>query len=210
MKASPECSRPGATSGSSRHSFEAGNANLVWHLTGKTATANASSQRCTATLELRKVVVPAADPGEFNLLINDDVAATGKGGFTTGPKTVGVGEGSVRETAGANTSLADYDSSVECTRNGTVAVSVPGTKVDGAIARGDVVVCTFTNVQERHDASRTAHAPATAHAPDTAHAPASAHASDTAHASARPRLRRLRLRRRRCLRRRARSASTSS
>ena len=49
------------------------------------------------------------------------------------------------ETAGAGTNLADYDSSVECTRNGKVEVSVKGTKVDGAVANGDVVVCTFTN-----------------------------------------------------------------
>ena len=44
-------------------------------------------------------------------------------------------------------SLGDYSSKVDCTRNGQPAVSVPGTKVDGAIANGDVVVCTFTNTR---------------------------------------------------------------
>ena len=60
----------------------------------------------------------------------------------------GIGEGTVSETAGAGTNLADYDSKVECTRNGTVAVSVAGTKVDGAVAQGDIVVCTFTNTRK--------------------------------------------------------------
>ena len=83
-KVSQECSRSGRQVGVFRTEFEAGSGNLVWHLTGKNATANAGSPRCTATLELRKVVVPASDPGEFKLLINDDVVATGKGAFTTG------------------------------------------------------------------------------------------------------------------------------
>lgn len=52
------------------------------------------------------------------------------------------------ETAGPGTTLADYDSSVVCARNGTVEVSVPGTKVDGAVKPGDVVVCRFTNVRK--------------------------------------------------------------
>ena len=118
---------------------------LAWTLAGETATAWADSDGCTAQVELRKVVIPADDPGVFNLLINGEVRATGGNGTTTGPLVVGVGEGTASETAGPGTSLANYESSVECTRNGTVEVSVPGTKVDGAVAAGDVVVCTFTN-----------------------------------------------------------------
>ena len=125
--------------------FEAGAGNLVWTLSGGTATASAGSPRCTASVELRKVLAPADDPGSFQLRINGELHATGGHGATTGPVVVGIGEGTVSETAAPGTSLSDYDSSVECTRNGTVAVSVPGTKVDGAVARGDVVVCTFTN-----------------------------------------------------------------
>lgn len=120
---------------------------LSWTLNGKTEKADASSTRCTATLELRKVTVPADDPGLFNLLVNGQVYAVGRNGATTGPITVGVGEGTVSETAGPETDLADYDSKVECTRNGTLEVSVPGTKVDGAIGNGDTVVCTFTNTR---------------------------------------------------------------
>jgi Domain of unknown function DUF11 len=54
----------------------------------------------------------------------------------------------VSETAASGTSLGDYQSTVECTRNGKVEVSVKGTKVDGAVANGDVVVCTFTNTRK--------------------------------------------------------------
>ena len=78
----------------------------------------------------------------------DRLVTSGGNGTTTGPVVVGVGEGTVSETAASGTNLADYESSVQCTRNGTVAVSVAGTKVDVAVARGDVVVCTFTNRED--------------------------------------------------------------
>jgi hypothetical protein len=125
-----------------------GGATLTWKLGAKTAVANSSSKRCTATLELRKVTVPANDPGVFNLLVNNRVLATGGNGTTTGALTVGVGEGTVSESAAKGTSLGDYDSAVECTRNGKVEVSVKGTQVDGAVTNGDVVVCTFTNTRK--------------------------------------------------------------
>ena len=128
--------------------FDASAGNLVWSLSGKTATAGQGSKACTPTIELRKVTVPADDPGVFQLRINNTVVATGGNGTTSGQLRTGIGEGSVSETAGAGTSLADYDSKVECTRNGTVEISVTGTKVDGAVAQGDVVVCTFTNTRK--------------------------------------------------------------
>jgi hypothetical protein len=59
-----------------------------------------------------------------------------------------VGDGTVSETAGAGTSLADYDSTVDCTRNGVLEVSATGTKVDGQVANGDFVVCTFKNTRK--------------------------------------------------------------
>ena len=100
-----------------------------------TATANADSPACNPTLELRKVTFPADDPGNFQLRINNAVVATGGNGTTTGPLRIGIGEGTVSETAGPGTSLADYDSRVECTRNGVVDVSAQGTKVDGEVRR---------------------------------------------------------------------------
>lgn len=128
--------------------FDASSGNLVWTLSGNTATAGADSQACNPTVEVRKVSIPADDPGVFQLRINGAVVATGGNGTTSGPLRTGIGEGTVTETAAPGTRLADYDSRVECTRNGTVAVSVPGTKVDGAVAQGDVVVCTFTNTRK--------------------------------------------------------------
>ena len=132
----PTVFEPGRFVGVFSTPFEAESTNLVWSLSGRTATASSGSPRCTATVQLRKVVVPASDPGVFQLRLNGEVVATGGNGTTTEPITVGTGEGTVSETAVPGTSLADYDSSVECTRNGTVEVSVPGTKVDGAVARG--------------------------------------------------------------------------
>ena len=143
----PEVFEPGRYVGVFQTPFQAGATTLRWTLSDETATASASSQRCTATVEVRKVVVPASDPGVFELRINGRRLATGGNGTTTGPVVVGVGEGTASETAAPGTNLADYESSVQCTRNGAPAVSAAGTKVDVAVARGDVVVCTFTNLR---------------------------------------------------------------
>ena len=123
-------------------------ATLVWHLLNHTATASEGSPACNPTVELRKVTIPADDPGVFQLRIDNAIVATGGNGTTSGPLRTGIGEGTVSETAAPGTSLADYDSTVECTRNGTVEISVPGTKVDGEVRRGDTVVCTFTNTRK--------------------------------------------------------------
>jgi Domain of unknown function DUF11 len=140
----PVLFEPGQVVGQFQTPF-AGATTLTWTLGAATASAGSGATRCTATLELRKVTEPAGDPGVFNLLVNGRVLATGPNGTSTGPVTVGVGEGTASETAGPGTDLAAYESRVDCTRNGTLVVSVPGTKVDGAVANGDVVVCTFTN-----------------------------------------------------------------
>jgi hypothetical protein len=149
IRGQPERFLAGHQVGAFTTDFDASSESLVWHLTGnESAAASASSPPCDATIELQKITVPSNDPGVFNLLINNTVVATGGHGTTTGHLQIGTGEGTVRETAGPGTNLADYTSKVECTRNGTVAVSVPGTKVDGAIAAGDTVVCTFTNTRK--------------------------------------------------------------
>ena len=147
VRGQPTIFVPGRLVGAFQSPFS-GAASLTWTLGRKTVTASGSSARCTATLELRKVTVPADDPGLFNLQVNGQLWAIGGNGTTTGPITVGVGEGTVSETAGPGTDLSNYDSRVECTRNGTVKVSVPGTKVDGVVGTGDVVVCTFTNTRK--------------------------------------------------------------
>ena len=138
---------PATSSGRSRHRSQAPPPSRG-RSAERRSCADSGSPRCTATLELNKVTVPADDPGLFNLLVNNQLLAVGGNGTTTGPVTVGVGEGEVSETAGPGTDLANYDSTVTCTRNGSQEVSVPGTKVDGAVANGDVVVCTFTNTRK--------------------------------------------------------------
>jgi hypothetical protein len=143
----PTTFEPGASSGVVTTAF-GGAAAVTWTLAGQTATASSASPRCTATIELRKVTAPANDPGVFNLTLNGQVLATGGNGTTAGPYTVGIGEGTVSETAGPGTNLADYDSTITCSRNGTQELSTSGTKVDGAVANGDFVVCTFTNTRK--------------------------------------------------------------
>jgi uncharacterized repeat protein (TIGR01451 family) len=143
----PTTFQPGAWTGVFETPMN-GAATLTWTLARQTATASSTSTRCTAVIELRKVTAPANDPGVFNLLLNGQVLATGGNGTVAAPYTVGVGEGTVSETAGPGTNLADYESTVTCSRNGTVELSVSGTKVDGAVANGDFVVCSFTNVRK--------------------------------------------------------------
>jgi hypothetical protein len=140
----PTTFEPGAWTGVLETPFS-GAATLTWTLAGQSATASSVSTRCTAVIELRKVTAPADDPGVFNLLLNGQMLASGGNGTTAGPYTVGVGEGTVSETAGPGTNLADCESTISCSRNGTPALSVTGTKVDGAVANGDFVVCTSTN-----------------------------------------------------------------
>ena len=140
----PKLFEPGRWTGTFQTPFGSAGT-LAWTLAGQTVTASSASTRCTPILKLRKVTAPAGDPGVFNLLLNGQVLASGGNGTTAGPYTVGVGEGTVSETAGPGTNLADYESTVTCTRNGMPDVSVTGTKVDGAVANGDFVVCTFTN-----------------------------------------------------------------
>jgi hypothetical protein len=146
IRGQPLVFEPGRLIGAFQTPF-GGVGTLTWTLGSKTVTASGASSRCTASIELRKVTVPANDPGVFSLAINGATAITGPNGTTTGPLTIGIGEGTVSETAAAGTNLADYSSRIDCTRNGQPAVSVAGTKVDGAVANGDVVVCTFTNTR---------------------------------------------------------------
>jgi uncharacterized repeat protein (TIGR01451 family) len=144
----PEVFETGRHIGVFRTPFEAGGTPLVWHLAGHEQAASESSPACNPTVELRKVTVPASDPGVFELRIEGAIVATGGNGTTSRPLRTGIGEGTVSETAAPGTSLADYDSKVECSRNGTVEVSVAGTKVDGEVQAGDTVVCTFTNTRK--------------------------------------------------------------
>ena len=111
-----------------------------------------------AYLEVKKELVPADDPGKFDLLIDGAAAAEGVGnGGTTGRLEVSAGTQSapgatykVSEAAhpGSGTDLGNYDISWACARRGETAVLSSGTgpgPVDVPLEADDDVVCTFTN-----------------------------------------------------------------
>jgi plastocyanin len=101
----------------------------------------------TGTLTLKKVLVPATDPGKFTLAISTSSGTllgnflNGGNGATAGPMPVPAGNYVVSETAGSTspTTLAQYTSvisGVGCATNGAVT-----------IATGDNKVCTITNTR---------------------------------------------------------------
>ena len=103
---------------------------------------------CTITntrkpgLTVNKVLVPASDPGLFNLQIDGGTAGTGANvgnGGTTGLVAVTFGAHTVGETAGTATSLGDYLAVIggDCAADGSVTV-----------AAGESKVCTITNTRK--------------------------------------------------------------
>ena len=104
---------------------------------------NKRKPRVTVTKDL----VPSADGGLFDLQVNgstkaDDVGDAG----TTGSVNVAVGSNpTVGELAGTGTTLADYESSIECTGDSSASSSDSGPLSLGTLAAGDVVDCTITN-----------------------------------------------------------------
>ena len=121
------CSSPGRCVGVFKTPFEAGDERSTWTLSGEHRDGGRGlAEPCTATLEVRKVVRPPttrASSSSRSTTPSSPPAATGR---RPGPLVVGTGEGTVERDRRPGTSLADYDSRVECTRNGAVAVSVPG------------------------------------------------------------------------------------
>ncbi len=101
-------------------------------------------------LEVVKHLVPADDPGLFNLQIDQVTKATDVGNDgTTGEVVVGEGNHDVAELAGTGTSLGGYSSSISCrdlNGTGSVIASGNGTSLaDVPIADGSDVVCIVTN-----------------------------------------------------------------
>lgn len=100
----------------------------------------------TGTLKVTKVIVPAADPGKFNLEITPSGGTllanllNGGNGAIAGPVTVAAGNYVVSESAGSAspTSLADYTRVItgDCAANGAVTVTPNSTKQ-----------CTITNTR---------------------------------------------------------------
>jgi len=107
----------------------------------------------TGTLEVVKALSPPTDPGLFNLFIDDAELATNVGdGGTTGPQTLSIGTRTVSETAGLDTSLSDYSTSIECYDGGgegqLVAGPVEATSLDVTVNADDDIVCTITNTRK--------------------------------------------------------------
>jgi parallel beta-helix repeat protein len=98
-----------------------------------------------------KDLVPAADPGRFNLLIDGTQYATNVGdNGTTGPIGIDAGSRTVSETGGTvpPTNLANYTSSINCGAKG----SGSGTSLSINLNPGDVVTCVISNTIQDADA----------------------------------------------------------
>ena len=112
-----------------------------------------SYQHNTGRLEVRHVLHPSYNPGRFNLLIDGSVkvSAVGDGG-TTGEQIVRAGQHSVSVTTAIGTSLADYNTSVECRdANGTgsvVASQANNSPLSLMVPDGSDIVCTITNERQ--------------------------------------------------------------
>ncbi len=109
----------------------------------------------TATIQVKKVVSPSADTGTFNLNIGADTYATGGNGTDTGGVSVTPGTGIVvNETAASGTNLANYTTTVACTKNGksltgtTDLTNATKRSITISAADKDNVACTFTNTRK--------------------------------------------------------------
>lgn len=110
---------------------------------GENATCTFTNAKDTGTITINKVVVPSNDAGKFNLQIDGSTAGTGANvghGGTTGAITVTTGSHTVGETAGTNTVLGNYTTSIVCdTQQGS------GTSLQVSVTKGQNLVCTITN-----------------------------------------------------------------
>jgi fimbrial isopeptide formation D2 family protein/uncharacterized repeat protein (TIGR01451 family) len=117
---------------------------------GETATCTITNTRDTGDLEIVKVLDPTDDPGLFDLLVDNTVEAFDVShNEGTGPMTLETGTFEVSEEAGTDTSLSDYDSSIECidaADQNKVVASGEGTALFLAVTKGSDITCTITNV----------------------------------------------------------------
>jgi hypothetical protein len=107
-----------------------------------------TNTRDTGTIKVTKALVPAADSGRFNLLVDGQAKATNVGdGGTTGVQTVTTGTHTVAESAGTATDLANYDSTTSCVDKAHAATPAD---TDGsvAVAKGDQWECVITNTRK--------------------------------------------------------------
>jgi hypothetical protein len=101
-----------------------------------------------ALVTLTKHLVPADDPGRFDLKVTGGgVVKAAAGDGDSGSAQVAPGLITVSELPSTGTSIADYLSSIACTRNGRSVPGTAGTTLDLSANSGDVIACTFTNTR---------------------------------------------------------------
>jgi hypothetical protein len=113
---------------------------LVTEPFGLRATSCAIEPPPEPQLTVRLRVLPAGDPGRFNLRIDGSARATNQGdGGSTGMVTVSGGRHIVSQTAAAPTNLSDYRTFIggDCGQDGRVT-----------LAPGDVKICFITNLAQ--------------------------------------------------------------
>ena len=111
-----------------------------------------TNTRKAGSIELRKFLNPSGDPGLFNLFIKNAAGTTvidsalnvGNAG-TTGANVVPPGTYTLEETAGTNTSLSNYSTTLQCvnTAAGNAPVTVTNNQVN--VVQGATVRCDFVN-----------------------------------------------------------------
>jgi FG-GAP repeat/Prealbumin-like fold domain len=102
--------------------------------------------RVPAAVTVTKHLVPASDPGRFDLRVGQKVVKAGAGEGGTGATGVAPGTYRVSEAAAAGTSLSGYASSIACTINSNPGPAANGTThLDVTVVEGDEAVCTITN-----------------------------------------------------------------
>jgi len=119
-------------------------------VSGAVATVNLAqgdNKTCTITnlgpprLTVNNVLLPAGDPGTFNLQIDGVTIAVQVGNAgSTGQQVESIGNHTVGETAGSGTSLASYVTSIDCG-----AGSAAGASSTVSLAPGDNKTCTIIN-----------------------------------------------------------------
>ena len=93
-----------------------------------------------------KSLVPASDPGRFDLKVGGQVVKASGGNGGSGSIGVLAVTYRVSESAAPGTSLDNYATSIACTLNGGPGPSANGTpQLDVTVATGDQLKCTFTN-----------------------------------------------------------------
>ncbi|HTX11850.1 MAG TPA: VWA domain-containing protein [Solirubrobacteraceae bacterium] len=115
-------------------------------------TCAAYNRQRAAHLTVVKRLVPANDPGRFDLLVDGVSWRDGVGnGGTTGRLVVALGRHTVSEQAAPGTTLGDYSTSITCENNGSEIAhgTGPSLSVD-LTSESDDIVCTITNTSTTH------------------------------------------------------------